>query len=249
MRTRQKVRKALLLISFLLFPLTIYYFSPVLVIMGSSEGIITGSLVVFAAMFISSLFLGRLFCGWLCPVGGLQEALFVARDKKVSSRYNWIKYLIWVPWIILIGFVAFGAGGYKKIDVFYQTTNGISVAEPSAYIIYYSVVSLTLILALVIGKRSFCHNVCWMAPFMIIGQKISTIIRLASLRLMADKAKCSGCLSCNNNCPMSLEVSQMVQKENMYDSECILCGTCADTCPKGTIRYDIGFRDHARHRT
>jgi len=38
---------------------------------------------------------------------------------------------------------------------------------------------------------------------------------------------------------MSLNVTEKVQKENMYDSECILCGACIDNCPKKAITYRI----------
>ncbi len=40
---RQRLRKALILISFLFFPVTLYYFSPVLIIQGVAEGIVAGS--------------------------------------------------------------------------------------------------------------------------------------------------------------------------------------------------------------
>jgi len=71
------------------------------------------------------------------------------------------------------------------------------------------------------GKRAFCHYVCWMAPFMIIGTKIGTLLRLPSLKLLADKDKCINCGLCNKNCVMSLNVSGMVQKNSMKNSECI----------------------------
>ena len=51
---RQRVRKAIILLMFALFPVIYYYFSPYLVIMGASEGIVSGSLVVFASLFVSS---------------------------------------------------------------------------------------------------------------------------------------------------------------------------------------------------
>ena len=47
---RQKVRKTLIFISFLLFPVTMWYFSPYLIIQGMSEHILNGSFFVFVSM-------------------------------------------------------------------------------------------------------------------------------------------------------------------------------------------------------
>ena len=90
MKTRQKIRKGLILFSFFLFPAIFYYLSPFLILQASSKGIVNGSFVLFVLMFISALFLGRSYCGWLCPGAGCQEAIFDARDKKVivSSGYS-----------------------------------------------------------------------------------------------------------------------------------------------------------------
>jgi ferredoxin-type protein NapH len=85
MKTRQKLRKGIILVSFFLFPALFYYLSPVLIIEASSQGIINGSFIVFILMFMSSLFLGRGYCGWVCPGAGCQEAIFLARDKKVTT--------------------------------------------------------------------------------------------------------------------------------------------------------------------
>ena len=61
---RQNVRRLLLIISMLLFPVTIWYMSPYLIIQGAMEGIVTGSFIVFALMLLGSVLFGRLFCGW-----------------------------------------------------------------------------------------------------------------------------------------------------------------------------------------
>ncbi|MBE0695344.1 MAG: 4Fe-4S binding protein, partial [Anaerolineaceae bacterium] len=104
---RQRIRRTLLLISFLLFPITLNYFSPYVIIDGASQGIVNGSLVMFSLMFLSSLFVGRLWCGWLCPVGGLSEFCFPIQDKPVKGRQiDWIKWLIWIPWIGIIIWLA-----------------------------------------------------------------------------------------------------------------------------------------------
>jgi ferredoxin len=36
---------------------------------------------------------------------------------------------------------------------------------------------------------------------------------------------------------MSLEVQAMVEKGDMRNDECILCGGCVDGCPKNAIAY------------
>jgi ferredoxin-type protein NapH len=233
---RQQVRKIMLLFSFLLFPVTIWYFSPYLIIMGASQGVVTGSFIVFILLFAGSLFFGRWFCGWICPAAGLQEACTMIHSKPVKTG-NWIKYLIWVPWIILIGFVALQAGGLKTIDPFYQTDHGISVTQPQSYIFFYIVVGLITILALTAGKRAFCHHICWMAPFMIIGTKIQNLFRWPALHLRVEPNLCLHCKKCSRECPMSLDVEQMVRKGIIGNSECILCGNCADACPKSVIHY------------
>jgi len=79
---RQKIRKALLLVSFLLFPVTINYFSPYIIMDGASQGIIAGSFITFTLLFFVSLFFGRAFCGWVCPGAGIQEWCFAVNDKK-----------------------------------------------------------------------------------------------------------------------------------------------------------------------
>jgi len=239
---RQKIRKTLIFTSFLLFPVTIYYMSPYLIIMAGLEGIISGSFVMFVSLFLSSLFLGRAFCGWLCPAGGLCESCTAINDKRVKGRKRfWLKYFIWAPWVIIVALSFFSHSGPIRLDVLYMTHNGISVAEPGAYIIYLGILALFVIPAFIIGKRATCHYICWMAPFMIIGTAIKNRFRYPSLHLESDKEKCSSCNACERKCLMSLPVNEMVQKGIMNNSECILCGECVDACPRKAIEFRFRY--------
>jgi polyferredoxin len=105
--------------------------------------------------------------------------------------------------------------------------------------IYYIIAGLFLVLAVAFGRRAGCHTICWMAPFMILGRKVRNLARWPALRLKAEPAKCSDCLTCSRECPMSLDVHQMVQRADMEDGECILCGTCVDGCTKKAIRFSF----------
>jgi ribulose-phosphate 3-epimerase len=185
---RQKVRKLLLLVSFLLFPVTLFYLSPVLIITGGFSGIVTGCFLVFAALFVSSLVFGRAFCGWICPAGGLQECCCsqIVDNNVKSRKVDRIKYIIWAPWLITIILAFIMAGGIKGVDLFYMTNHGISVSDLTGLIIYLFFVALITVLALAIGRRGMCHSICWMAPFMIIGTKIKDRLGYPSLHLEAD---------------------------------------------------------------
>ena len=240
MKTRQKIRRGLILFSFFLFPAIFYYLSPVLIIQASSKGIINGSFILFVLMFISSLFLGRSYCGWVCPGAGCQEAIFKARDKKVTKG-DYLKWLIWGPWISSIVLLAIRFGGYNKIDFFYMTTHGLSIGNFQGLISYFIVLLVLIVLpAFVVGKRSFCHHLCWMAPFMIVGRKTRNHFQWASLQLKSNPEACKHCHTCSDNCPMSLPVEEMVNRKNMENKECILCGTCVDGCKQGAIIYNWG---------
>ena len=134
---RQQTRKLLIVLMFVLFPVIYYYFSPYLIIMGASEGIVTGSLLVFAALFVSSLFLGRVFCGWICPAGATQELCAMVRKKGFKNgKKNLIKYAIWAPWITIIALMFFQAGGVKSVDPLYQTYYGISISDIYSLVIF-----------------------------------------------------------------------------------------------------------------
>jgi len=76
---------------------------------------------------------------------------------------------------------------------------------------------------------------------MIIGTKIKNFFKWPSLHMRADSDKCVECKLCTKICPMSLEVTEMVQDGNMENTECILCGECADICTKGSISYNFGI--------
>jgi ferredoxin-type protein NapH len=241
MKTRQKVRETLIITSFLLFPATFFYLSPYLIIDGTMKGIISGSFLFFSMLFLSSLFLGRAFCGWVCPAGGVQDILLKINGRNIKKG-NIIKWILWVPWISAIAALAIKNGGFREIDPFYQTTYGFSIGNVYALFTYLMVLALIVIPTFAIGKRSFCHNICWMAPFMILGRKIRNLVNLPSLQLISVPERCTQCHNCTTKCPMSLPVEEMVKTKKMENSECVLCGTCVDGCKSSAINFSFKLK-------
>lgn len=241
---RQKVRKALLIISMLLFPVTMWYFSPYLIIQAASEHTVNGSFIVFVSMFILSIFFGRIWCAYLCPAGGVQECVSMCNDKPAKGGWRYkIKYVIWVLWItgIIVTFIL--SKGDIRIDPFYMTDHGISISQIGAYIIYYGVMLLLVIPSMVHGKRAMCHYFCWMAPFMVIGSKIGRMLHIPQIHIEAEKDKCISCGRCNKSCPMGLDVKALVSEGKCHScTECIQCGACIEECPKDALKYKMKWK-------
>ncbi len=84
--SRQNLRKWLLIISFILLPVTLVYISPIIILMGAAEGIATGSMILFITIFFLSLVVARLWCGWLCPMGAWQEICSPAHEAHRAGR-------------------------------------------------------------------------------------------------------------------------------------------------------------------
>jgi ferredoxin-type protein NapH len=75
-----------------LLPITLYHFSPAIILQGAAKGIVTGSMIVVGLMFVSALFVGRLWCGWACPAGALQESgQLISAEPTPGAKFNWFK--------------------------------------------------------------------------------------------------------------------------------------------------------------
>lgn len=238
---RQRLRKLLLIASLLLFPITLYYFSPALIINAGLKGIINGSFIVFMLMFVLSIPFGRLFCAYICPAGGLQECAFLVNENLPRQGWrNYIKYIIWTIWLSAVTYCYFQYGKIIKIDFLFETENGISVSNIQSYVIYYGIVCLIFIPSVLCGKRIFCHYFCWMAPFMVLGMKFRKFLHLPGIHIKAkEKDKCISCSKCNKGCPMGIDVVNEIKKDVIDNSECIQCGACIDSCPKQILSYGI----------
>lgn len=241
---RQKLGNGSRLISMLLFPIILYYFSPYVIIFAANQGVINGSFIVFITLFLVSLFMGRFWCGWLCPGSGLNMVCsHVNPEPAPGGKRTLIKYFTWAIWIGVIVITALKAGGYSQVDFFFMTVNGVSMSRPSSFIVYYVVVGLFVVMNFVWGRAALCKYLCWMAPFMTIGMKIRDALRIPSLHLEASPEKCVSCRQCTRNCPRGLDVHKMVKTGDTRDIECINCGTCVDICPVAAVKFSYLWSD------
>jgi polyferredoxin len=238
---KQKVRLILVFSAMFLFPLTLNYFSPYVSIDGAMAGIVSGSVFVFALQFLSGVFLGRAWCGWLCPVAGISEVAARVNDRRVNvKRLAVIRYAVFGVWfaILVASFVL--AGGVKGVDPLHLTERYISVDEPWKFVTYYFVLALLFVLTVSIGRRGACHAICWMAPFLTAGELLGRALRVPQLKVRSYPERCVDCGMCTKQCPMSIDVAQEIKSGRVRSLACIRCGECADNCPKRVLT--LGMR-------
>lgn len=243
MTRRQRTRRAILLVSLLLFPLTLNYFSPYVSIDGAMAGVVSGSVLLFLAQSATAVFLGRAWCGWACPVGGLSEYARGVNDRPVPVRtLGIVRHAVFAVWgsVLVLGFVL--AGGIRGVDPLHLTEGYVSVDEPLKYVTYYLVLLVLVVLTLAIGRRGACQSVCWMAPFMTGGFLLGRAVRMPQLRIRSTPERCTDCGACDRKCPMSLPVSRLHKGGTVASADCILCGECVDGCPRRTLRYGVAAR-------
>jgi len=231
----------LLAITFGVFEYRLFhlFFSPVLAVMAASQGIINGSLVIYLLLFLSSLFLGRAWCGWLCPGGAINTACaHLIRKPLRRSKATVIKYGIFALLAGVIGVLALRAGGFHALDPFWGLNRTSALQD---FLLVFGAIGIIVPVAFWLGKHAHCHYFCWQAPILILGATIKAYGKWPALHLTAKPADCRRCGICEHRCPMSLQVSKMVTTGKLHHADCVLCGNCVDACPQGIIHYAFGF--------
>lgn len=237
---RIKIRRILVLISLMLFPITLNYFSPYVSVSGAFDGFISASVLLFITLLITAIFFRRTWCSYICPVSAISDFSEKINSKNVNRKHlRIIRYSIFTIWfgVLILGFVL--SNKVPSFNLFYLTENIVSVDEPLKYFTYYAVLFSLIVLTLVIGKRGACHSVCWMSPFLVAGSFIGDTLNLPQLRITSQPDQCISCSKCNKVCPMSIDVMNELKKGSIQTYDCINCSECEQVCPKQVLSLRV----------
>lgn len=227
------LRKSISFLSFILLPITLNYFAPVLIVQASFEKTFTIMHIVFILIILAAIFFGGAWCSYICPFGALQELVPNSRLKYKLPNLKWFTggiffALIAVP-LIMHGFE-------KVIMPYHMEDTKVSVSSFHDLIRYYIIVAFIILITIVLGKRTWCRYICPMYIFNYIGIKIGAFLKLPSLKIKSKSEKCTQCKECTKNCLMGLEVAHMVKNNKWNDNECIKCGECINACKCNALK-------------
>ncbi|MBN1829336.1 MAG: 4Fe-4S binding protein [Deltaproteobacteria bacterium] len=189
----------------------------ILTIMGIS--VIKDGLILFIAIVVATIFFGRVWCGWVCHLGALQEFLFRSGqipfmvDRQVLQRIlRWTRYAALV--VLLVQLYVTKSNLFKTVDPFRAAFN-FSSSTSAGWIAL-----AILLIASILMYRPFCRGICPVGAVLGLMASLPVVLRI---KISKD---CSACRRCSSVCdPGAIDETGSIASDN-----CLLCGNCLDSC-------------------
>lgn len=202
-----------------------------------------GAVLVLPAI---AVFVGPLFCGWLCPAGGMTE--YLSRLVPTRFQIDPAGKLNSVP--IRYGFtVGMGVAAFVGGNVccsfcnFAHAQNIISALFGSPLGISYwsSFLLVSFVLWLVVGGlftrggRGWCNFFCPAGALMGLSHAIGGLAQVGR-SVKIDPEGCTRCKACISSCP-TWAISARKEAVSINSHACNVCMDCAKVCEQKAIAY------------
>lgn len=194
-------------------------------------------LAFFGTFIVCAVLLGRVLCGFICPLGFVQDVAHQARQalhiEGVSFNERMYAVLRLVKWIMLVIFLGIGFIGGNFCDFCPAAVISPALA---GFKLSLGLGGFFLIVVIVSGffkRRSFC-NICPLGYILGLTRKASLF------KLKKDAVACTECGACYEACPMGIKSIFTVRegkkgelrKIDVTTPDCIMCGECVRRCPE-----------------
>lgn len=190
-------------------------------------------LVVAGTTVILTLILGRVWCGWVCPVNTvLDRTRFIGaidRGGRLSDRWRMLKYVL----LILIAIASFL--GLLRPAMDWMGKHPIAVGI-SIVLLFAAIVSLNYI-----ADLFWCRYLC---P---LGGAVAFLSKIAPMRRIV-RTHCNDCAVCVDACAMGA----IDPKRGFVNDpgECTVCFDCLTACTSSSNGFQFSIpRTSTRHHS
>ena len=202
---------------------------------------------VLGFLVLTGTLLGRAVCGFLCPIGLVQDLLYkIPLPKRWKKRgklpgdrvLKYAKYLMLVILCILlpmfvVDFVGQGSPWFCTYVCPSGTLLGsvplLSVqpmlrSAAGALWVWKMVLLIALLFLAVVVYRPFCRYLCPLGAIYGLFHPVSVY------RFSVKESACTRCQACVKACPFEINVFRQPNS-----TECVRCGRCLDACPHDAL--------------
>jgi NAD-dependent dihydropyrimidine dehydrogenase PreA subunit len=186
---------------------------------------------LIALTFLSTILVGRVYCGSLCPFAAVQEILFQLTPHKhplkehvtpnIDQKTRLIKYAL----IFVIIFICLMAGNTAaaNIEPFITLFTGYGSKLALALL------ALMLIMA-VFNFRFWCKYLCPVGA-------LTSLAAAFSINRISPTKKCTACGTCSKICPTQAISTNADGIPCVDTAECIVCAKCLRACPENALTF------------
>ena len=194
-----------------------------LLLYGESRVISLPRLLAFVGFVLMSIIGNKVFCGWGCQFGTLQDLAWQLPVKKVKPPF-WLTNAARVAFFTAVAgtglTVAFDI--MEPIDPFRIFRFGATAAV---------VVAVVVLVAGVWVYRPWCTFLCPFGLVSWVGERVSLF------RPRVNHTTCIDCRACERACPT--HSMKGLRAKRLLAQDCFACGACIRTCPVNAIRWHV----------
>lgn len=212
------------------------------------------TLLAFYAFFVV---LNKAFCGWVCPLGTVQELLFrlgrrLARPfhrlaQTRVGRMRLVKWGLLLVFVLLLPLLAgLGATPHVTGDAWCQVcpsrlattlltadTEQVGLRTASGLDFAFGALANTLFGFVLVAALAVRQPFCRVCPLLALN---AVFQHLSPMRLVKrEHAKCDKCGICAKACPMDISEIHHEHGPRAFSEDCTLCGRCAEFCPDDDV--------------
>jgi polyferredoxin len=192
------------------------------------------AITLFIGLIPITYFFGKVFCGWVCYLGALQEFLYISKVKifQTEKAQKVMKIIRIIALIVLIVQLTISKEIlWNKIGPFRVAFNLFS-SNLTGYILL-----AILLLSSLFIYRPFCKTLC---P---VGLVLGWVSKIPGASVLGINNSCSGCKTCNTSCKINA-ITRDDKISKLDNEECIRCGDCLEDCNIKSISFYNKSKNH-----